>query len=797
MSSWSGRCSCRRRRANGWGRSSWPSSACRASSSRACSPSSGQSSRRPSGRPPRSSSDRSPPVEPLTPAEVQIRRPLGEIFVELGFISSDQLDAALDTQRETGARIGEILVEQGSLTRLDLASALAEQWSALQKLRPPAPVAEPTALAERQPATSTAPAEPEPSADDRAVVTALDERLRVVERAAAATPVAGGSSARHVRPASGDQSRRRAARDDAASPGAAELEVGARAPSTRGSRRSRTRRSPTELAAVRQELDELKSRPVTEEGVADLRAAIERLEGRPDQTDEISRLSAEIAGLASRLDGLAAVGELTNKLDAVAGQAEVAQTGIAGLSRRVDDLAGLEKRLDELAARLPGDDVIEELRRALTDLATQAGNDDRSDQGADIASLVARLDQVTARVEDVATTRAPDLTPRIDDLSARIDEVAAAIPNVETDGSDHTARVARGPRPCREWRDRAPRGRARRSGNTSRGSAGRPCRIRTRHVAGRRASCACGRVGGADREGSGLGDARRAACRGWTSWRLRSSGGRCRDCSTVCGSVWTSWPRRCSEGRTGSGGRASCAGGRAGGYVAAGPGSAPVEELRVRVDELAAAVERGPDSAMLDELRSRLDELAVAVGRGPDPGLLDGLRFRLDELAEAVERVPDPASVEELRVRVDELAAAVGRGPDSAMLDELRSRLDELAVAVGGGRIRQPLDALRARVAELAAACRAEARYRAARRDPRAAGASSRTAVERRRVVRHARGTRGRAGAPARRRDPGHASSERSCGASPRARSSSVSRSHRRSSPASRRSLRRFPARTS
>ena len=82
-------------------------------------------------------------VEPLTPAEVHIRRPIGEIFVELGFISSDQLDAALDAQRETGARIGEILVEQGSLTRLDLASALAEQWSALQKLRPPEPAAEP------------------------------------------------------------------------------------------------------------------------------------------------------------------------------------------------------------------------------------------------------------------------------------------------------------------------------------------------------------------------------------------------------------------------------------------------------------------------------------------------------------------------------------------------------------------------------------------------------------------------------------------------------------------------------
>ncbi len=486
------------------------------------------------------------PVEPLTPAEAQIRRPLGEIFVELGFISSDQLDAALDTQRESGARIGEILVEQGSLTRLDLASALAEQWSALQKLRPPAPVAEPQPWQNGPP--SPLPAEQEPSADDRAVVAALDERLRVVERAAAATP--WQEDLRLVTSDLRAAVRAVEERLETRAPGAAELESVLSAVNVRIEALENAAVA-TELAAVRQELDELKTRPVTEEGVADLRAAIERLEGRPDQTDEISRLSAEITGLASRLDGLAAVGELTNKLDAVAGQAEVAQTGIAGLSRRVDDLAGLEKRLDELAARLPGDDVIEELRRALTDLATQAGNDDRSDQGADIASLVARLDQVTARVEDVATARAPDLTPRIDDLSARIDEVAAAIPNVET--ADLTTRL---------------------ESLEDQGRAG---------------------SGAIERLAAELGDL-------GTRTEVRLEG-----------------------------------------LAAFEPDMSPVEELRVRVAELAAAVERGPDSAMLDELRSRLDELAVAVGRGPDPGLLDGLRFRLDELAEAVGRVPDPA----------------------------------------------------------------------------------------------------------------------------------------------------------
>ena len=56
------------------------------------------------------------------------RRPIGEIFVELGFVSRAELQSALDVQRTTGGRIGEILVEQGSLSRIDLASALAEHW---------------------------------------------------------------------------------------------------------------------------------------------------------------------------------------------------------------------------------------------------------------------------------------------------------------------------------------------------------------------------------------------------------------------------------------------------------------------------------------------------------------------------------------------------------------------------------------------------------------------------------------------------------------------------------------------
>jgi hypothetical protein len=73
------------------------------------------------------------------PAEVALdpRRPIGEIFLEQGLLTSDQLDEALREQAETGQRLGELLVAKGVVSRLELASALADQWAALQKLRPP------------------------------------------------------------------------------------------------------------------------------------------------------------------------------------------------------------------------------------------------------------------------------------------------------------------------------------------------------------------------------------------------------------------------------------------------------------------------------------------------------------------------------------------------------------------------------------------------------------------------------------------------------------------------------------
>lgn len=53
---------------------------------------------------------------------------LGDLLVNSGMITKCQLDKALAHQKETGIRLGKALVEQGSLSAVQLYRKLAEQW---------------------------------------------------------------------------------------------------------------------------------------------------------------------------------------------------------------------------------------------------------------------------------------------------------------------------------------------------------------------------------------------------------------------------------------------------------------------------------------------------------------------------------------------------------------------------------------------------------------------------------------------------------------------------------------------
>jgi hypothetical protein len=59
---------------------------------------------------------------------VAVRLRIGELLVQLGYVSQEEVDAALEAQEQTGQRLGEILVERGKLSEFALASALSAQW---------------------------------------------------------------------------------------------------------------------------------------------------------------------------------------------------------------------------------------------------------------------------------------------------------------------------------------------------------------------------------------------------------------------------------------------------------------------------------------------------------------------------------------------------------------------------------------------------------------------------------------------------------------------------------------------
>jgi len=67
-----------------------------------------------------------PPEGAPAPPEPAGRPPLGQWLVERGLVSPEQVEAALEEQARTGARLGEILVAQGAIYDTDLAHALAE-----------------------------------------------------------------------------------------------------------------------------------------------------------------------------------------------------------------------------------------------------------------------------------------------------------------------------------------------------------------------------------------------------------------------------------------------------------------------------------------------------------------------------------------------------------------------------------------------------------------------------------------------------------------------------------------------
>jgi hypothetical protein len=304
-------------------------------------------------------------VPPVPPLGFRIRRPIGQIFVDLGFITTDDREAALEVQRESGALLGEILVEQGKLTRLELANALSEHWASFTTEGVSTPRHKPS-LTVVPPANGSSPSLAAPEIAD--LRRSLDEfeAARVADAKAAEARIAAIDEALAALVPSDDEEFRRAMTERLQ-----EL----------ASRVEATEIGPTGAVDLEARLDELAG------STSELRAELEAFASRPAEVEP----SEDVSELKQRIDALAKA--LDDRLTALASELRD-ENGI-----RTDEIAArLRAQSEELAASMSisRDDDLNETLRADADAARRANDE-----------LHEKLDELmAARATDIEATKA-------------------------------------------------------------------------------------------------------------------------------------------------------------------------------------------------------------------------------------------------------------------------------------------------------------------------------------------------------------------------------------------------------
>ncbi|HEX6763365.1 MAG TPA: hypothetical protein VF094_11255 [Gaiellaceae bacterium] len=403
------------------------------------------------------------------------KRPIGEIFVERGFITSGQLEDALEEQKLSGRKLGEILVSQGRLSRLRLWDALEDQASSFED----APKDEPSgpgetglrvasdAVSEHAPARAhvsppqtwappPGPARPAPAhesehdartlpdeavADLRGEIAALAARLDALPRPTddwhdAFTELDGRLDELTEGSLAGDLDSRIGALQDRVEQVAAE--IGARLDTVAESMTGAASRDQAD--SLRHDLDTLRtSIDALSTPNDDVRQLAERIEA-VDQSlaarlqhvtdslaaaatrDQADRLRRELDDLRAALDALPAP---TDDVETLARHVEQLSESFAVRLQHVGDIVGGTASRDEADA----------LRRDLDALRTTL--DESAAPGGDVDALAARVaeldERVTARLRHVndhlasAATRdqAERLRRELDDLRAALDALPA------------------------------------------------------------------------------------------------------------------------------------------------------------------------------------------------------------------------------------------------------------------------------------------------------------------------------------------------------------------------------------
>jgi DNA repair exonuclease SbcCD ATPase subunit len=329
------------------------------------------------------------------------QRTIGEILLAHGYVDQEQLDKAVERQRETGFPLGQILVEAGAITRLELASALAVQWSDM-------PIAVRLADDDRRSLTT------EDGAERKAIIApaidpAWQDELNSSMRAL-------GTRLEQLETSMVDLERRDG--DELARRGIEKLE-------------SRLVLSEELLAETARRSAESVTPESLEERLGTLVAALETALARADE------LEAGIAPLTTRIEQIAASADRTSA------ELERRSSGftdvINALSRRLEERSSatlselraaiesfaarpaadpsLSTRVDELAHRIeavPDATQLEELNRVVATLSERPSAD---------PLLAARVEQLAHRLEQLAARPSgePGLADRVAALAARVD----------------------------------------------------------------------------------------------------------------------------------------------------------------------------------------------------------------------------------------------------------------------------------------------------------------------------------------------------------------------------------------
>jgi len=375
-------------------------------------------------------------------------RGIGDILLELGFASQEDLASAALAQERTGQPLGQILVQNGAITRLELASALAEQWSDPAASISLMPIPTPGARVAPQPVDDAQYAarlegavadlarrmqvsEPEDGFNER--VTDLAERIEATVAWTQRIEVTVATLAQGLEGVTGGveeafatlQSGMTGLATDLARIDTTVAEIVARpaeVPSDPrlGAQLEELRASVQSLAerpvaddAVRGRVDQLASRLETlVDGAAldDLRGALRELEGRPSG-------DPELGARLDRVEALAAEGAARAELEAQAALLADLRSTLADLEARPVGSPETDEKLERIEAHLA------ERLGTLADTAAVEALAARIDAASGLEEgLVAAVEALGARIDEIAAQNEPD-----DELMARIDGVEALV----------------------------------------------------------------------------------------------------------------------------------------------------------------------------------------------------------------------------------------------------------------------------------------------------------------------------------------------------------------------------------